>query len=194
MSHFIARLLVLLLLVSAAETAVSADAVASADPLAEFSRFKTFNFVEEPATDGRGYRSLETTYLETAVTYELTERGLTLSDQPDIVVNFSIETREKLSSRITPAVRYAPGYVPYHGVYGPGWGMTHQTRIDQYTEGRLNIDLIDPAARRLIWQGSTQKALTERDYQNARKTLTRAVMDIFSRFPIAPLDEYRWPE
>lgn len=194
MHHFIARLVVLLLLVSAAKTALPADTVASADAFADFSRFKTFNFVEEPTTDDRDYRSLETTYLRTAVTYELTDRGLVLSDQPDIVVNFSIETREQLSSRITPTVRYAPGYVPYYGVYAPGWGMTHQTRIDQYTEGRLIIDLIDPAARRLIWQGSTQKALTDRDYQNAKKTLSRAVMDIFSRFPIAPVDEYRWPE
>ena len=194
MHHFIARLVVLLLLVSAAGTALPADAVASADPLADFSRFKTFNFVEEPATDGRDYRSLETTYLRTAVTYELTDRGLILSDQPDIVVNFSIETREKLSKRITPTVRHAPGYVPYYGAYAPGWGMSHQTRIDQYTEGRLNIDLIDPAARRLIWQGSTQKVLTQRDYQNTKKTLTRAVMEIFSRFPIAPVDELVWPE
>jgi hypothetical protein len=194
MHHFTARLLVLLLLVSAAETALPADALASADPFANFSRFKTFNFVEEPATDGRDYRSLETTYLRTAVTYELTDRGLILGDQPDIVVNFSIETRETLSSRTTPGVRYAPGRVPYSGVYGAGWGMTHQTRIDQYTEGRLNIDLIDPAARLLIWQGSTQKVLTERDYQNTKKTLTRAVMEIFSGFPIAPVDDLVWPE
>ena len=73
----------------------------------------------------------------------------------------------------------------YDDVYSGGWGMTHQTRIDQFTEGTLKIDLIDNEQRKMVWQGSTRGRLTKKDLENAQAVLDAAVVEIFQKFPIA---------
>ena len=91
-------------------------------------------------------------------------RGFTKSDDPDLGI----------------------GYDPYYDVYYDGWGTSHETRIDQYTEGKLDIDLNDVKQRKLVWQGTTKGRLTKKDYANAQKTLDEAVVEIFTQFPITP--------
>ena len=78
------------------------------------------------------------------------------------------------------------GYDPYYDVYYDGWAASHTTRIDQYTEGKLNIDVIDPRERKLIWQGSISGRLTKKDYENAQAVLDESVVEIFKKFPVAP--------
>ena len=155
------------------------------DASVDFSQIRTYNFNDVLDTDGNQYQSLESAFLATAVSRELQSRGFTQSEQPDILVNFSIETQEKIRSRSTPSMGYGGGYDPYYDAYYDGWGATHQTRIDQYTEGKLNIDIIDPKARKLIWQGSTKGRLTQKDLENAEATLNEAVQEIFTQFPVA---------
>jgi hypothetical protein len=162
----------------------SSNVVSSAAPEVDFSQLKTFDFVRVADTDGQEYQSLVTTYLRNAVTRELTARGMTQNAQPDVMVNFSIETQEKVRSRSVPTGGYGVGYDPFYDAYYDGWGATHQTMIDQYTEGRLNIDLIDPAVRKMIWQGSTSGRLTKQDYENAEATLNGAVAEIFAAYPV----------
>ena len=89
-----------------------------------------------------------------------------------------------MRSRSVPSAGYGVGYDPYYDAYYDDWGMNHQTQISQYTEGKLEIDLIDREARRMIWQGSTKGTLTEKDYQNAQVTLNDAVTEIFKQFPV----------
>jgi hypothetical protein len=174
-------LLVLTLLSSCSST----NTVSSADPSVDFSQIRTYNFAAVPNTDGQQYQSLETGYLQTAVSRELNSRGLSQSAEPDVLVNFSIDTQEKVVSRQVPSSSYGVGYDPFYDVYYDDWGRSHETRIDQYTEGKLDIDLIDPQARKMIWQGSTKGRLTQKDYENAEVTLNAAVIEIFSQYPVA---------
>jgi hypothetical protein len=162
----------------------SSNTVSSADPSVNFGQIKTYGFVAVQDTDGKEYQSLETGYLRTAVARELDVRGMSQSDNPDVLINFSIQTKEKIVSRPTAGGSYGGMYDPYYDAYYDDWGMNHQTRIDQYTEGKLNIDLIDPQARKMVWQGSTSGRLTQKDYENAQQTLNEAVTEIFTQFPI----------
>ena len=162
----------------------SSNTVSSADPSVDFGQLKTYGFMAVADTDGKEYQSLETGYLRAAIGRELDSRGLNISDDPDVLVNFSIETQEKIVSRPTAGGNYGGMYDPYYDAYYDGWGMNHQTRIDQYTEGKLNIDLIDPQARKMVWQGSTSGRLTQKDYENAQQTLNEAVVEIFTQFPM----------
>ena len=174
--------LVTLLLASCSST----SAVSMSDPDVDLSQFHTFNFLQHPDTDNGNYESLETGYLKEAVSRAMTDRRFKLSDDPDLLVNFSIATQEKVRSRTVPSARGGIGYDPFYDVYYDDWAMGHETRIVQYTEGYLNIDLIDPSARKLVWQGATKGRLTKKDYENARKTLNEAVSEIFTQFPVAP--------
>ena len=130
-------------------------ATSNTDPTVDFSKYSTFAFLADLTTDKQGYQSLEATYLKESVGRELEKIGLRqVSSNPDLAINFSVETEEKLSSRSVPSGGYGIGYDPIYDVYYDSWGMNHTTLIDQYTEGKLNIDAIDVESRKLVWQGS----------------------------------------
>jgi hypothetical protein len=174
-----------LLLVFLITSCSTSNTVSSVDPSADFSQYKTYGFVSALDTDGAQYQSLESGYLRTAVSRELESRGFSQSDQPDLIINFSIETEEKIVQRSVPRTGGGMGYDPFYDAYYDDWGMSHETRIDQYTEGKLNIDLIDARERKVVWQGSTKGRLTKKDYENAQVTLNKAVTEIFLLFPEA---------
>lgn len=161
------------------------NTVSSVDPTVNMGQYKTYSFTEILDTDGKQYQSMETGILMAATSRELEARGFSKSDQPDVLINFSIEAEEKVRSRSVPTGGVGMmGYDPFYGdVYGGGWGMSHQTRIDQYTEGKLNIDLVDNQARKVVWHGSTKGRLTKKDYENVQATLEEAVTEIFLQFP-----------
>lgn len=159
------------------------NTVSNADPTVDFSRYKTYAFVADLATDKQAYQSLETTHLKRSVKREMEQRGYTPSDTPDVAINFSVETAEKMRTRSVPSSSYGVGYDPYYDVYHDGWATTHSTRIDQYTEGKLNIDLIDVSSRKLVWQGSTKGRITKKDEKDWAGTLDGAVVEIFGTFP-----------
>lgn len=71
------------------------NTIANADPGTDFSQFKTFGFYDQLATDKQGYESTESNFLKVAVAQQLDLRGLTYSDDPDLLVNFYIHSEEK---------------------------------------------------------------------------------------------------
>ena len=177
-------LLVMLMVIGLGACASGPRTTANADPSVDFSRFKTFGFIDAPGTDGERYESLETNYLKASTTRELERRGFRQSDSPDMLINFSLETQEKVRSRTVPTGGYVGAYDPFYDVYYDGWGATHTTRIDQYTEGKLNIDVINPDARKLMWQGTAAGRITQKDLENAEEVLDAAVVEIFKNFPV----------
>jgi hypothetical protein len=164
--------------------ASSPNTTSMSDPTVDLRSYETFNFVQYDQSPDQSYETLELTYLRRAARQQMERRGFTLSDQPDVVINFSIDTQEKIQSRTVPSTGYGIGYDPFYDVYYDDWYMSHETRIDQYTEGHLDIDLIDVAQRKLIWQGSTSGRLSRKDFENVQGTLTQAVNEVFTEFPI----------
>jgi hypothetical protein len=161
------------------------SAVSNVDSSVDFSQYRTYAFLADLSADQSIYQSLETGYLKKSVRKELNLRGLTQDNEnPQLVFNFSVETQEKVRSRSVPSTSYGIGYDPLYDSYYDDWGTTHTTRVEQYTEGKLNIDAIDVASRKLVWQGSTKGRLTKKDEQNAQKTLSEATAEIFVAFPI----------
>ena len=152
------------------------------DQTVDFSKFSTFSFVADLATDKKEFQSLETTHLKNAVGRELEALGMRqVQVDPDLAFNFSIETQEKIQSRTVPQTSYGMGYDPFYNAYYDGWRTSHTTRIDQYTEGKLNIDAIDVKAQKIVWHGSTKGRLTRKDMENFRATLEAAVAEIFEQ-------------
>ena len=154
------------------------------DSSVDFSQYKTYAFMADLATDKEAYQSLESTFLKEAVGRELGKAGLQqVQSDPDLLINFSIETQEKVRSRSVPSGGYGVGYDPYYDVYGSGWGMGHTTQIDQFTEGKLVIDAIDVKSKKIVWQGSTKGRLSSKAMENYQITLDKAVKEIFALEP-----------
>ena len=75
-----------------------------------------------------------------------------------------------------------PFYDPWYG-YG---GMAYETHIDQYTEGTLNIDVVDSNTNKLVWEGSIVGRVTDSDIRNLEQTIDEAVAAIMDNFPVVP--------
>ncbi len=56
--------------------------------------------------------------------------------------------------------------------------------IDNYEEGTLNIDIVERASTKMVWEGIAVDRLTKKDKENIQLTIEGAVIEIFKQFPI----------
>jgi len=161
----------------------------NADPSVDFSQYKTFGYFSTLSTDNAQYQSLVSNFLKVAVAQELVVRGLDHDEEnPDLRVNFYINTKDKIKTRSVPTAAGGdydyrdPFYDPWGGY--SGMGVTYETRVDQYTEGTLNIDVVDSKTNKLVWEGSVVGRLTEKDVRNMEQTVDEAVAEVMVNFPI----------
>ncbi len=149
------------------------------DPNTDFSKFKTYNFEAKLGTDDRpGYQSMLSGFLVNSVGNELETRGYVKADNPDLSVNFYLNTKEKIrtsTSSSSMGMRRG-GY----GVYGG-----YNTTVTQYTEGTLNIDLIDATSsnKYLVWEGIAVGKITDKVNENLEEVIRVGVADLFARYP-----------
>jgi len=142
--------------------------------------YRTFGFVHRPDTDKSGYRTLTTRYLEDAVSREMLARGYTLSDKPDLEVNFIVGTKDKIES--SPA---GVGYGRWHHGFG-GWGYG-PSDVYTVTEGSVRIDVVDRNQRALVWSGTAAGLVTDKALKNPEPAIDKAVGAIFAKYPKQPL-------
>lgn len=66
------------------------------------------------------------------------------------------------------------------------WGdyPIFEERVTQYTEGTLNIDLIDNKTNRLLWEGIAVDRVNENTYDNLEAKINEAVALIFRHLEI----------
>ena len=157
-----------------------------ADPTTDFGAYQTYGFYDNPATNNAEYESLVTNFLKVSVAQQLDARGMTYDPaDPDVVVNFFLNTKEKVRSRSVPTMS---GYYGYRDPFFDPWpGYAYETRIDQYTEGTLNIDIADVARKKLVWEGSVVGRVTDEFVRNLERGLDEAVAAIFADYPVPPL-------
>lgn len=157
----------------------------TSDPAANLAAYRTFNFVSPLGTDREGYESLVSTSLKEATTYELTRRGYQLADTPDFLVNFSGVLNEKLRVRTTPGVTRPYGYYGYRtGFYEPWYGY-NDVDVDQYTEGTLNVDIVDAKSKRLVWESVAVGRVDAKTRENVPAAVKKVIPQMLARFPSA---------
>ena len=155
----------------------------SSDPNTDFTLYESYGFFENLSSDHKRYESMESNFLKVAVAQELDLRGMTYSDSPDILVNFYIHTKEKIKTRSVPTSGAYYGYRdPFYDPWG-GYGG-YETRVDQYTEGTLNIDIVDAASKKLVWEGYMSGRISEKKLRELEKTVDNAVHAIMKGYPV----------
>ena len=154
------------------------------DPAADWGQYQTFGFFEPLSTDRGNVRSLTSTQLIAATTREMEARGLTrTNDNPDLLINFMLSTRETLQTRPSTSASVGWGRGRY-GTWG-GYSMGMSTNeVVQRTEGSLGIDVVDRAQNQLVWEAAATKTVTNSTRDNQQQVLDSAVTDMFQRFPI----------
>lgn len=180
----------ILLLLIAALTGLSACSttprpITNVDPAADFASYRTFGFIDNPSTNTREYESLVTTFLKAAVAREMDRRGLEFAEDPDLVVNFYVNTEERIRTRRVPSTSAYYGWRdPFYDTWGGYVG--YQTEVDQFTEGTLHIDIIEAASKRLVWEGRLAGRVTEAAIANMEASIDKGVRIIMAEFPVRP--------
>jgi hypothetical protein len=153
-------------------------------PALEIQKYQSFGFVEHPDTDKSGYTTITTRYLKDAVAREMVARGYTRSDQPDLLVNFTTGSKDKVEGDSWPDVGLGWG----RWSRGWGWGGMWGSRdIRTVTEGSLTIDVVDQQHKELVWSGTAKGRVTSKDEDNPQSAIDKAVTAIFTKYPKQPL-------
>ncbi len=153
----------------------------------DFGRFRTFGWASPLGTDGSGYTTLTTERLKAAARQQMESRGYVFSaSAPDLLVNFRIKSAQRTQVDTVSGPGFGPGYYGYRFYQPwPAWGFGAQTVVSQYTEGTLNIDLVDRARNRLVWEGVAIGRITQRDLDNPTTKIDQTVAAVFDRYPFA---------
>ena len=160
---------------------VRSDAAANVN----FSGFKTFAFMPEPATDKAGYATLVTQHFKDAISAEMTALGYQYSDNnADLLVNFNsnVETRTDVRSMPSASIHY--GYYHYRrGIYAGFPIYANDVDTIRYKYGTVNIDVVDAARKQLIWEGISEGTLKKSDLENPKQAISEVVGLIFQQYP-----------
>ena len=176
------RLLLLSAVVFLSACASSPTIKSDYDHSANFASYRTFSFYEPLGTDSSGYSSLVTQTLKSAVRQELESRGYSYAETgADLLVNFNAKLQEQTRVSQYPSM-IGPGYYGYRGGFYGGW-YGYETYVDQYTEGTLNIDIVDAHRKQLVWEGVAVGRVTRKHEENRDAALRAAVTEIFTRYP-----------
>jgi hypothetical protein len=174
-----------LALLALAGCASTPQVSASFDESADFTRFRSFGFIEPLGTDRAGYQSLVSQQLVAAAQRELEARGLErVAANPDLLVNFNASLDQRLRVTQVPTAVGVGGFAGHRrGLYS-AWPMYRETQIQQYTQGTLVVDVVDAARRQMVWEGLAVGRVTQTSAQDLAPALDRAVAEMFQQFPL----------
>ncbi|WP_276165494.1 DUF4136 domain-containing protein [Zobellia alginiliquefaciens] len=169
-------MLVLLFLSSCTSVRVLSDY----DKEANFNSYKSYAFYKT-GIDKAQISDLDKKRILRAIESEMTKRGFTKSENPDILV--SIFTKEKEQVDIYNNYwggGWGWGWNPYY--WGPGWGGGNN--VSTRTEGSLYIDLIDSKSKELVWQGKGVGNLTTTgNIAKKEERIQEFVSEILMQYP-----------
>lgn len=115
------------------------------DSDADFSNYKTFAFYKS-GIDKVEISDIDKKRILKSIQNTLLNKGLTLDENPDILINISTKSSENI---------YIDNsfYSPYYTGWYPHYSRGHRQVAYSTSQGALYIDVIDTKSKQLIWQG-----------------------------------------
>lgn len=156
------------------------------DPTVDFTKYRTFGFFSPMNIEGENYSTLYGESFRRAIGREMNRLGYVEADDPDLAVNVSARLSEKTDVTVTQDAYMGGYYYGYRrGYYDPwmnyGWGTT--THVNQYTEGTVNIDVIDTSRKTMVWEGVIIGRLKDnRSNAEVRAAIDEAVTRMFADY------------
>lgn len=107
-------------------------------------------------------------------------------EKADFAISYTVGSREKIKVNSYPAT-YNTGFGwggGYYGGYGypGGMGMTTETTVRQYTEGKLAIDIYDVKSHQPVWHGWATKRITSSDEESPLTMINTVVIQVVEQF------------
>lgn len=160
------------------------------DHSVDFTQYKTYGFFSPLGIEGPNYSTIYGSVFREAIKREMQARGYRESDNPDLLINVSahLEDKTKVTQSTTPGYYGAGGYYGYRrGFYDPwvGYGYGTTTHVSQYTEGTVNVDVVDAGAKKMVFEGVAVGRLKDnRTNEQIRQAINAGVTEMFANYPI----------
>jgi len=137
------------------------------DPKAPFASYRTYAWTAgTPASN-----PLAEARIHAAVEQQLALKGLTKSDNSDLVVATIVATQDQHEL-------VANGF---GGGFRFGGGLATAT-VQTYVKGTLVVDLYDAHTKQLVWRGTGADTLSDKPEKNTQKA-DKALAKMFERYP-----------
>src|SRR5574340_1514586 len=146
------------------------------DKTADFSKFKTYKWVEIQGS--KEVNDLVAGQIRDSIDAELAGKGLTKADSDDVDLYIGFQAAigtEKQFNSYSTGWGYGPGWGG--GWYGGGMGSTMTTgSTTTIYKGQLDLDMYQPSTKNLVWRGIVSKTLDpkakpEKQQKNLKKAM-----------------------
>ncbi len=154
----------------------------------DMTQYKTFSWLKEskimvvssdvnPVMKMRIDKEIEQAFI--AKGYQLIDDA----EAADFVISYTVGSRDKIKVDTFPST-YHTNWGWGRGYYGGynGMSMGTETRVRNYTEGKLAVDIFDVKSHQPAWHGSAVKRITKTDQENYELTIKTIVNQIVSQF------------
>ena len=147
------------------------------DKQVDFSKYKSYAFYKT-GIDKVEISDLDKKRIMRSIEDQMTIKGFTKSETPDMLINISTKEREQVNVN------------QFNAGWGYGWGFGWNpmfwgggmNNVSTYAEGTLLIDIIDASKKELIWQGEGVGHLTQ-DTDRKDDNIKGFVTRILSQYP-----------
>ncbi|MDT0540663.1 DUF4136 domain-containing protein [Croceitalea sp. P059] len=165
---------------------VSVRVLADYDKEANFNTYKTYAFYKT-GIDKAQISDLDKKRILRAIDAEMTSRGFSKSQDPDLLVSIFTKEREQVDVYNNNFGWGGYGWGPGWGWgWGPGfgWGGNFGPNVSTRTEGSLFIDLIDNKNKELVWQGRGVGTLNNtKNIEKKEERIKEFVSQILEAYP-----------
>jgi len=109
------------------------------------------------------------------------------AEQADFTISYTVGNRDKIKVSSYPTT-YNTGFGWGRGYYGGhhggmyGMSMGTETRVRQYTEGKLAIDVYDVKSHQPAWHGWATKRITSGDKETPSLVIKDVVNELVAQF------------
>lgn len=157
------------------------------DPTVDFSRYTSYNFFEPLGIEG-GYNSpVFGEHFRASIGNELGNRGYRTSDNPDLLINVTIRSDDKVKIKSYTMPYMTGGYYNRPGgAYGGsalGVGVTAGRHATNTVEASVFIDFVDFKERKIVWQGVAVIDASEKVAMELRNAIYTAVNKVLKEYP-----------
>ncbi len=103
-------------------------------------------------------------------------------ESADMAIGFTVGARDQVKVDTYPS-SFQMGYSRRAYYYGYNYGT--ETRVRQYTEGQLAVDVFDVSSHTPAFHGVASRKISEADRKNQQEVLNAVATEALSGFPLA---------
>lgn len=170
----------------------AAPAYVEKDESADFSRYKTYAWIDN--TDKKNERNrhneLMKNHVQEAVNAQLQKEGWREDrNRPDVLISYDLLVEKTTREQANPVysmpyrrIYYNPFYRRYGTIYYPSMFMGNDYSTAEVQEGTLTITMVDAKTDKTVWQGWTTDDVNSRNV--TKKEIQSSVRSIFRKFDV----------